>query len=256
MGSKIKKKSKVIFGLLLTATLMVAFQNCGIPIDFAGFESSKANGNGTGYDGKVYVNHGVCSDSTALALKGSITVEADGSAVVTRRECEDLLEPIPIAAGSIQYALGDSSVAVYEKDIYDQYSDDVSKRKLTRMICWMHPSVMTPTSPTYQVMAWYMGDALALNANRPRLSSTIQTSGGDTTGILTQTTETYNSPSNVTYSARAGTSSFDLQISNYIMMTYGSFQSKINGVVVPIMTSQECYLQAPTFPSSTAGMTL
>jgi hypothetical protein len=247
VGKTIERKSKVIFGLLCAAVFIMAFQNCAIPIDFSKLES-KANGNGSGYDGKTYVNHGTCSDPLKLEVKGSIEVLADGTASVTREDCSDLAQPLPIAAGSLQAALSDPNVLVFEKNIYDLRTGNPATQKLTRLLCWTHPPLGSNRTETYELTAWYMGDALVVNAQRPTLSSVLVTSGGDTTGVFATTTETYLSPNNVTYSARSTGNLFDLTLYAGTVMNYGTMQSKINGVAQTTMSTQECYLQAPTFP--------
>ncbi|MES2964159.1 MAG: hypothetical protein V4760_09740 [Bdellovibrionota bacterium] len=243
MNSSIERKTKIAFGLLAAAVFVMAFQNCGTPIDFTRLES-KANGNGTGYDGKIYVNHGKCGTAVDIALKGAIAVDKDGTANVIRQDCTDLAAPIPIAAGSLLTAMTDSNVKIYETDIYDYFHADPNQRKLTKTLCWMNPLSLTEKT---EVLVWYRGDAVALSNTSPTLSGRVKSLTGTTTGVMSPVGEQFLSPTNVEYASydQSG-NGFTLRLFVNTALggtNYANMQYKVGGIASPQTVSTDCYTQ-------------
>ncbi|MEK7357281.1 MAG: hypothetical protein AAB250_12585 [Bdellovibrionota bacterium] len=235
------RKLKLVTGLLAFATLLVLFQNCSVPVDFSKFELKAAsNGNGTGYDGKPFVNHGYCDLVNVLELKSMILVRDDGSAVLTRENCVDIDPPRPLVATDIRQPFSDSGVLVFENEIYDHYSPQVANRKLTRALCWSMPGAVDVN----ETQIWYFGDALVLNANGPTLVGRQKTASGATTGKITPLSET-RSTTRVVYSGTdpATVNGIYLDIVLGGTLQYGMLKTTLGGVVTQT-GGLECFVQA------------
>lgn len=243
VSKTIFRKVNLIFGILAFASLLVSFQNCSTPIDFAGFES-KANGNGTGYDGKPFGNHGICSNTgtPAVALKNEILVKSDGTMNMTKSDCIDLDPPIPVDVSAVKRPLNSGAFFVYQNEIYDYLDPDLNLRRLTRLVCWNHSGMPLVD----QIRISYKGNAaaMAVAGAVPNLGAeyfSLANTGSD----FAVNNEAYVSPNQLRWDA-VGTYG-NLSLSSYNIATapsYGSATIKVNGTVQPIGGLQ-CYIQLP-----------
>lgn len=91
------------------ATSVALFQNCSLPSQPVAFSESKAfasEGNGHGYDGKVYLITGkACADTTLVHSKIILKSESTGSLV--RENCQDIA---PIAIGPADFSIDPTNV--------------------------------------------------------------------------------------------------------------------------------------------------
>lgn len=251
MTSRANKRLNVIFGVLAAAGLLMLFQNCGTPLDFSKFElKSASNGNGTGYDGKAYVNHGRCDNSPEIRVKSTIILTDDGSGLMTRENCTDLPVAKTVMSSELKHPLVDRTVFVHGKDVFDLR--DTPRPKLTRMLCWMtNFSTNGGIAGTRELMIWYSGDATVVNNVAPALSGQICTSDGTTTGEMA-VKEEYKSSTYVEYmGSNSSGSSFDLDYYAPAMAGYpgyGSMSYNHGGVAYPTSSSTECYMQSPLVP--------
>lgn len=249
-----ERKFLTISFLAVMAAFLVAFQNCSGPLSFSSLAQQSANnGNGTGYDGKPFVTIGVCdSTTTQVAVKGKILLSTGGSGQVVRQNCQDLAVPQPIEPSEIRRSMIDSNVVVYKKEIYDYFADDPTVRKLTRALCWQTSSTLTSgvtTNVITELSVWYFGDALLLNSNHPELFGEAKVDAGEDTGTITQVNENYTSSTSVNYSAYTPVGNgLSLSIYSGGTSVYGNFYYKYLGVPSNTVGTQDCYLQAPTFP--------
>lgn len=86
------------FASVLFSALVLFFQNCTVAPRFqSAAPDSSSKGNGTGYEGKSYVNldvNGECGDREKI--KGRIEINDEGQGQVLRANCVDLDPPEPI----------------------------------------------------------------------------------------------------------------------------------------------------------------
>jgi hypothetical protein len=183
---------------LAAALILVGFQNCGqmLPNGLS-TESSKG---GEGYDGKpVYVNFGECSGQVSAKNKIEFSDSDMTSARITRQNCTDLAAPIPVDMSQVQISMQDFGAFVFGNDIFDLQRADLTKRKVTKRLCWS-----TGGGEKREAAVWFNGDALDLNNGLiPVLKGYVQRLSGPFTGKLGPISETQSAPSTFVYDVAA-----------------------------------------------------
>jgi hypothetical protein len=186
-------KSKLVKNFLLFSLAIVlvgAFQNCGFTLDpMAKIGLTKANGNGSGYDGKAYATYGTCSDLSEGGLKSLLREEEDGTLVQVRRDCMDLAKPIRLDREKVRVATTDASTMVFDDDIFDEVRETVAESKLTRLICWSeYKDSVTESAIFYAPGSLLPGESSVL-------SGYVKGTDGTDTGVMTPVIESKSSES-------------------------------------------------------------
>jgi hypothetical protein len=103
---------------VMTGIVLFSFQNCssavdhGSNVDVQTNKDTQLGGNGSGYDGKVFVARGPCGPNPNAA-KDVLEVSVDGQkAQMLREECQKI-DPRPIPVSDIQVASDDPDVLTY-----------------------------------------------------------------------------------------------------------------------------------------------
>lgn len=177
-------------GLVSLAVILVgAFQNCGLTFNTrAGFGLAKANGNGTGYDGKAYASYGRCDAQEEIGLKSLVLQNEDGSFEQVRKDCTDLTEPISLDESKVSMPMADDSVLVYRDSVYDEVRTSLEVARLTRVICWGDYSPDDKTLKTESAV--FYGPGSFGPGAKPIMSGYVMNTKGDDTGIMSPVTET------------------------------------------------------------------
>lgn len=250
MSEAISRKLKVIFGLFLAGTFVVAFQNCSQPFDFSTMEfKSASNGNGTGYDGKPYANHGTCGTNPSLQLKSTIYLQQDGTGLLVREDCQDRDIPKVIEPSDMKGSQVDREVFVYSNEVFDSLAPaGGAPRKLTRMICWSQGGSVSPLVTT-EMRVWYYGDALLLNGTDPRLLLQQSDSSGYVSNMVDPMKESYNSTTQVEYKGidQATGMSYDFELYLATVSTvpdYGKSVCTDSAGISQTIGGYTCYSQA------------
>lgn len=104
---------------VMTGIVLFSFQNCssavdhGSNVDVQTNKDTQLGGNGSGYDGKVFVARGPCGPNPNAA-KDVLEVSVDGQqAQILREDCQKI-DPRPIPVSDIQVANGDADVLTYK----------------------------------------------------------------------------------------------------------------------------------------------
>ena len=124
------KKWRYLFALLFICSCLInfTFQNCAPQkVNFSTDQSDKSNssrpptddgGNGTGYDGKVYVDKGSCPDGSDV--RSRLTVFSSlGIAIMDRENCQNLGSKRQIPLAEIQFNGPDDNQLSYQGAIYN-----------------------------------------------------------------------------------------------------------------------------------------
>lgn len=108
------------------AFILLPFQNCS-KVAYRDSNGSRGpasttkdlqmGGNGTGYDGKVYVSRGVCGEEEK-AIKSMLAVSSDGQQAYLLREDCLRIDPRPVAVEEIQIASATADTLVLNGNSY------------------------------------------------------------------------------------------------------------------------------------------
>lgn len=175
--------SKVIL-VSLAFVLVGAFQNCGLTFNAkSGFGLAKANGNGTGYDGKAYASYGRCDGQDEVGLKSLVLATEDGTLTEVRKDCIDLAEPVSVDVDNLKPSIDDDSVFVYGNRVFDEVRETIEEAKLTRVICWDEYKDVTMESAVF----YAPGDLAPGKIST--LSGYVKDTGGSDTGVMSPVVE-------------------------------------------------------------------
>jgi hypothetical protein len=132
MGLRLRRRDFYRFTCLFaSAILLGTFQNCS----FLRFDSSAGNSQsgGTGIDGKVYASYGLCSSQ--VAIESTIVLDGESkNARLTRQNCQDLAQPLPVVIDSLQFATDSKAVFQFNGRNFD-YQAPVSEQTVTIAFC-------------------------------------------------------------------------------------------------------------------------
>lgn len=209
--------------------------------------SSESSQGGGGTDGKVYASYGLCPNGQT-GVSGLVTIAAnEKSALLFRKNCEELSTPQPIDVGTLSFAVSDRSVFTLNGQVFDQQVNKAVQR-VTLEVCQS-----SGATPAVESLIWQNG------GNSTALFGSVTQSDGLGSGTLNVVPPSGASPLDfISVSGQA--SSFDLSLTS---QAGGSLTYTLAGgtqVNVPTMT---CLTQpAPgPFPSASntgvpAGTTL